>query len=189
MSQKNTVFILSGPAWAGKNTIWDLTLPECRDHIEESISTTSRPIRAGEQDWREYHFVTRDTFEEKIWNWDFLEYATVHTNLYGSTQSELDRIISSGRHPIYIIEPQGMIQIKPVLESRGYRVVTVFLLPPSIEEMQRRLKHRGTETEESFQIRLNTAIWEFTQQDLYDFKIVNDDLEKAKEELLAILQS
>jgi guanylate kinase len=80
-----------------------------------------------------------------------------------------------------------MIQLRPILEERGYEVVTIFILPPSIEEMQHRLRNRGTETEESFQIRLATAMEELTQQDLYDLCIVNDDLEVAKNELLDIL--
>jgi guanylate kinase len=80
-----------------------------------------------------------------------------------------------------------MLQIKPILLDRGYKVVTIFLLPPSLEELQKRLRNRGTETEESYQIRLNTAIGELAQQDLYDFQIINDDIEKAKEELLTIL--
>ncbi len=131
--------------------------------------------------------MTKEEFEKKIHAGEFLEYAVVHTFYYGSTKSELERIIRLEKTPIYIIEPQGMIHLKPLLENEGYTVVTIFLLPPSIEEMKRRLRDRGTETEEQFQIRLATAMTEFEQQDFYDIRIVNDDLEKTKEELLAIL--
>lgn len=135
----------------------------------------------------DYHFVSKEEFEKKIHAGDFLEYAVVHTFYYGSTKSELERILALGKNPIYIIEPQGMVHLKPLLEDAGYKVVTIFLLPPSIEEMKRRLHNRGSETEEQFQIRLATAMTEFEQQDLYDIKIVNDDLDKAKEELYRIL--
>lgn len=186
MSQ-NTVFILSGPAGAGKNTIWEAIYNDCKDFIEESISTTTRTPRDGEIHGVAYHFITKEAFEAKIHAWDFLEYAVVHTNYYGSEKSELDRITKLWKTPLYIIEPQGMIHLKPLLEDAGYRVITIFLLPPSIDEMKRRLHQRWTETQEQFEIRLATALTELEQQDLYDKKIVNDDLDTACKELKNIL--
>lgn len=183
------VFILSGPAWVGKNTLWNLAKTECENIIEESTSMTSRQIRPSELDGREYHFVSKEIFEEKIHGWAFLEYALVHTNYYGSPKSELVRITGKWKSPIYIIEPQGMIHLKPLLEDEWYKVVTIFLLPPSLDELKKRLKGRGTETEEQFQIRLATAITEFEQQDLYDMKLINDDIFEAKKQLLQILQN
>jgi guanylate kinase len=184
--KKKKVFILSGPAWVWKNTVWNALEPLCSGFIEESISTTTRtPIRAGEVDGVNYHFVTKEVFEKKIHAQEFLEYAVVHTFYYGSTKSELDRITKNGKTPIYIIEPQGMTHIKPILEDMGYEVITIFLLPPSLEEMKRRLHQRGTESEEQYQIRLATAMTELEQQDFYDIRIVND---RTIEELLAILK-
>ena len=187
MSEKK-VFILSGPAWAGKNTVWDHIAQTCNDTIEESISVTTRPIRVGEIDGKHYHFISEEEFKKKIEVGDLIEYAVTHTFYYWSTYSELDRINQSGKSPIYIIDVKWMKNLKSLLENKWYTVVTIFLLPPSIEEMKRRLRNRGTESEEQFQIRLATAMTEFEQQDFYDIRIVNDDLEKTTQELLAILR-
>lgn len=183
------IFILSWPAWVGKNTLWNIVRPLSSTYIEESISTTTRtPMRVWEQNGVDYYFVSKGEFEKKIHAGEFLEYAVVHTFYYGSTKRELERINRLWKTPIYIIEPQWMIHLKPLLEDEWYQVVTIFLLPPSLEEMKRRLRNRGTESEEQFQIRLATAMTEFEQQEFYDIRIVNDDLEKTKNELLAILK-
>lgn len=179
---------MSWPAGVGKNTLWNAIRQECEDFLEESVSATSRSPRAWEIDGREYHFLSKEAFENMIHDHAFLEYAIVHTNYYGSPKSELLRIEKNGKTPIYIIEPQWMTHIKPILEEMGYEVVTIFLLPPSLEELKKRIKNRWTETEEQFQIRLATAMTEFEQQEFYDIRIVNDDLEKTKNELIAILK-
>lgn len=184
--KKNTVFILSGPAWAGKTTIWQ-AIEKDAPTIEKVITTTSRPIRDSETNGIDYHFISKPEFEAKIHTGDLIEYAIVHTNYYGSTYSELDRIIQNNTSPIYIIEPQGMVHLKPLLEDKWYTVITIFLLPPSIDELKKRLHGRGTETLEQFEIRLATALTEIEQQDFYDIKIVNNDLEVASKELLDIV--
>lgn len=114
---KKNIFILSGPAGVGKTTIWE----EIQNNVPEIakiITTTSRDIRPGEENGIHYHFLSRNDFEAKIKDGDFIEYATVHTNLYGSTFSELERILSENKNPLYIIEPQGMMSIKPILEEK-----------------------------------------------------------------------
>lgn len=115
MSRK--IYILSGPAGVGKTTIWH-NIESRVPHIAKIITTTTRNIRDGESDGVDYHFLSRDEFEAKIAAGDLIEYAAVHANLYGSTYSELERIISLDKSPIYIIEPQGMIHIKPLLEAK-----------------------------------------------------------------------
>ncbi len=180
------IFIFSGPAWVGKTTLWHLVewhLP----HVKKVITTTSRTRRDGEIDGEHYHFISREAFEAKIVSWDLIEYAIVHTNYYGSTHTELERIVNHWDNPIYIIEPQGMIHLKPLLEKEWYTVVTIFLLPPSLDELKRRLHNRGTETPEQFEIRLATALAELEQQEFYDIRLVNHDLEITKEEFIAIL--
>lgn len=184
---QKTVFILSGPAGVGKTTIWQ----EIRNNtpqIEKIITTTSRNPREWEINWVDYYFLSKAEFEAKIKTQEFIEYAIVHTNFYGSTFAELERILNLNKNPLYIIEPQWMVHIKPILEEKWYEVKTIFLLPPSIDELKNRLAKRWTETEEQYNIRLATALYELEQQDFYDIKIINDDLEKAKSELIKIFE-
>lgn len=115
--KNNTVFIFSGPAGVGKTTLWHL-IEKDAPTIEKVITTTSRPIRENEINGIHYHFITRSEFEAKIHTGDLIEYAIVHTNYYGSTFSELNRIIQNKKSPIYIIEPQGMVHLKPLLEDK-----------------------------------------------------------------------
>ena len=188
MENKKKVFILSGPAGAGKNTLWDLLKPLCKDFIEESISMTTRSPRIWEIDWKHYHFITEVLFQDMIEQWHFLEYARVHSWYYGSPKSELERITNSWKSPIYIIDVQWTFLLKPLLEKEGYRVITIFLTPPSIEIMKERIRSRGSETEADFQIRLESAIKEFAQKYLYDTVVINDNLEKTKNELFSLLK-
>lgn len=183
---KKTVFILSGPAGVGKTTLWH-EIEHDTPHVEKVVTTTSRMRREWEIEWQHYYFISRKDFEETITKEWLIEYAIVHTNYYGSTDSELSRIMELWKSPLYIIEPQWMVHLKPLLESRGYTVVTIFLLPPSLDELKKRLHLRGTETEEQFQIRLATAMHELEQQEFYDIRLVNDELEKTKMELRTIL--
>ena len=184
--KKNKIFILSGPAWVGKTTLWH-GIEKDAHHLEKIVTTTSRPIRTTETNGIDYHFLSKLEFESKINTGDLIEYAIVHTNYYGSTYSELDRIIQENKSPIYIIEPQWMVHLKPLLEDKWYIVVTIFLLPPSIEELKKRLQERGTETPQQFEIRVATALTELEQQDFYDIKIINNDIKTAQIELLNIL--
>lgn len=182
---QKTVYILSGPAWVGKTTLWHAVETEL-SHIEKIVTTTSRPMREGEIHGKDYYFLEKSLFEKKIRHKQFIEYAVVHTNFYGSTHEELQRIIDAEKSPLYIIEPQGMIHLKPLLENEWYSVKTIFILPPSLEILQERLAKRGTETEDQFRIRLATAVSELEQQDFYDTKIINDDFAATTQALIAL---
>ncbi len=116
-----------------------------------------------------------------------IEYAIVHGTYYGSKFDALDQVIQSGKNPVYIIEPKGMITIKPILEAKWYTVRTIFILPPSEEALIERLKWRGTETDEEHEIRKQTTLEEMAKKDIYDFHIINDDLDEATQKLLSIL--
>lgn len=118
-----------------------------------------------------------------------IEYALVHGNYYGSTYGELTRIIELGKYPLYIVDPQGMVHLKPLLQNRNYTVQTFFLLPPSIEELRTRLSGRGTEQTSHLELRLANALVEMEEQDFYDHKIINVTLEKTIETLASIIFS
>lgn len=185
---KKTVFILSGPAWVWKTTLWH-EIEHDTQNVEKIITTTSRSIRAGEKEGVHYYFLTKQQFEQKIEDDGFIEYAIVHTNYYGSTKDELTRIRENKKNPLYIIEPQWMVHLKPLLEKEGYRVITIFLLPPSLDILKKRLRERGTETQEQYETRLATALTELEQQDFYDIRIINDDIETSKKQLQDIFSS
>lgn len=118
-----------------------------------------------------------------------IEYALVHGNYYGSTFGELERIVELGKYPLYIVDPQGMIHLKPVLEHRAYTVQTFFLLPPSIEELRYRLSGRGTEQSDHLELRLANALVEMEEKSFYDHQIVNSHLEETLDILASIIFS
>lgn len=181
------VFIISGSAGVGKNTLWERVAPLCREKIERVITMTSRSPRPQEKDGVDYYFTSPEVFEENIREGKMIEYAIVHETYYGSTFDALDHVMKSGKNPVYIIEPKGMVAIKPVLEAKWYTVRTIFILPPSEEALIERLKWRGTETDEEHEIRKQTTLEEMKKKDMYDFHIINDDLNEATQKLLSIL--
>ena len=142
MSENPPILILSGPSGVGKTTVWETLCARYADRLEKIVTTTTRPKRDGEIEGKHYYFFSCNTFEACIDSGDMIEYALVHGNYYGSTLAELERITKLGKYPFYIIDPQGMVHLKPLLQHRGYTVQTFFLLPPSIEELRLRLSGR-----------------------------------------------
>ena len=144
-------------------------------------------MREGEVDGVHYYFLSREDFQSRIDSGDMIEYALVHGNYYGSTFGELNRIVGLGKYPLYIVDPQGMVHLKPILQKRGYIVQTFFLLPPSIDELRTRLSGRGTEHTSHLELRLANALVEMEEQDFYDHKIINTTLEDTLETLASII--
>lgn len=177
--QQNTILILSGPSGVGKTTVYEILQERLRSRLEKIITTTTREKRSGEIEGKHYYFLTRAEFQCRIDSGDMIEYALVHGNYYGSTFRELERIVKLGKYPLYIVDPQGMIHLKPLLQNRKYTVQTFFLLPPSIEELRIRLSERGTEATDHLELRLANAMVEMEEQDFYDHKIVNVNLEET----------
>jgi len=178
------LIILSSPSGAGKTTLTRMLLGGCSE-LRFSVSHTTRPPRANEVDGGDYHFVDRTGFLELVAQGAFLEWAEVHGNLYGTSMAEVEsaRSTSGCRGMIFDIDYQGARQIK----SKVTDVVAIFILPPSMQELQRRLRDRASETEETLQRRFAVAKREIEHYALFDYLIVNDDIQRAFDELRSVV--
>ncbi len=177
----NKLFVLSAPSGTGKNTLLKILLKEM-DNIEESVSYTTRAPRSDETDGVEYFFVSKEEFEKRIQENDFLEYANVFGNYYGTSKSQVNGILAKNKHAILVIDTQGAMKVK-----QKFPAVLIFVLPPSLEELRRRLQERNTEDEQTIEKRLSWAKKEIEKKDAYDYVIINDQLKKAYQELKSII--
>ncbi|MBU3914141.1 guanylate kinase [bacterium] len=181
---KSKLFVISAPSGTGKTTIIKsskLLLPE----LTLSISHTTRLPRKGEKESVDYFFVSKEEFKKMIDNQEFIEWAEVHGNFYGTSKKHIDSSVNNGKIVVLDIDVQGAMQIKKLQDRQA---VFIFFNPPSIEELARRLESRGTETEESLKKRINNAKNELAFKDQYDYIITNDDLEKAVKEFLETIK-
>ncbi len=176
------VFVVSAPSGTGKTTLNTRLMKEF-PNVEISISHTTRTIRTGEVDGESYHFVAKEDFQQMIRRGLMLEWADVFGNLYGTSRSEIDRIFAKNHHVLLEIDVQGCRSVVNQLAE----AVTVFILPPSVEELWRRLEGRGTDKLADRWRRLVTAKQEIEVGHLYEHFIVNDDREKAYQELKRVL--
>jgi len=179
------ILILSGPSGAGKSTIIEKASDRIGDYYF-SISTTTRKPRIGEIDGVDYHFTDRETFEQEIADGEFLEYATVHGNYYGTSLKPVREALSEGKLVIFDIDVQGH---KLAREKMGDIITSAFITPPSLSELERRLRLRCTDNEEVIQQRLKNAKDEIKEIGEYDFVIINDDLDRASEEFVDIARA
>ena len=177
------LLILSSPSGAGKTTLTRLLLEQCPE-LRFSVSHTTRAPRSNEVDGRDYHFVDRPGFEKLVAEGAFLEWAEVHGNLYGTSIAEIDRAraVPGCAGMIFDIDYQGARQIRSKVDD----VVAVFILPPSMAELERRLRGRASETEEAVRRRYAVAEREIEHYALFDYVIVNDDVRRALDELRSI---
>lgn len=176
--------ILSAPSGGGKTTIAKRLLKE-RSDLGYSVSCTTRPRRPNERDGIDYHFLTREQFLERKANGEFAECAEVHGNLYGTLRSEIQRILSSGRHVIMDIDVQGARQMRAAFPES----VTIFLIPPAAEVLLDRLEGRKTESPEQLAARLHSALHELRSVDEYQYVVVNDDLDQAVQRVSSIIDA
>ena len=179
---KGKLLGLSGPSGVGKGTVLG-ELMKRRSDMCFSVSATTRQPREGEVDGVNYFFVTKERFEEMIRNNELLEYAQFVSNSYGTPRAYVEQQLERGMNVILDIEVQGARNIVNMIPD----AVSVYMIPPSYEELEKRLRGRGTETEEQIQGRLQTAINEARAADFYRYIIVNDNLETAVNELDAIM--
>ncbi len=177
------LFIVSAPSGTGKTTLCNALLEKFGDIIY-SVSTTTREPREGELEGSDYFFVTRDEFVEGIGKEDWVEWAEVHGNYYGTSYEFLDSSMLSGKDVLLDIDVQGAVQI---LEKYP-EAVTIFIMPPTIEILRERLEKRGTDSNEVIEKRLENAVKEISRKDTYSHVIVNDRLEEAVKELTAVFE-
>ena len=186
MSEKRhgMLIVLSGPSGSGKGTIIK-SLLAARDDTVLSISMTTRAPRPGELDGVHYHFVTREQFEQTIAEDGFLEYAAYNGNYYGTPEAPIRRWLSEGKNVILEIEVQGA---EKVMDHRS-DLVSIFITIPSVEELERRLRGRGTETDEVIRGRMETARYELTRAFRYQYVVLNDEVELATGRINTIIDA
>lgn len=177
------LFVVSGPSGAGKGTVVRGVLQE-RPDIFLSVSATTRPARAGEVDGSDYHFVSRDEFARMREQGEFLEWAQVYDNFYGTPRSAVDRALAGGRDVIAELDIQGALMVKRARPD----AILIFIEPPSLEDLAPRLRGRGTEDPGALARRLQAAYDEVKKKEAYDHVVVNDDPDEAAAELLRILE-
>ncbi len=188
------MLVVSAPSGAGKSTLCDRLVAEF-PNISYSVSCTTRTPRGEEEDGVHYYFLSKKEFKERIKNGEFLEHAKVHGNFYGTLEDTVLFAMEEGRHVLLDIDVQGAAQIREALVRldprhpirRGF--TDIFILPPSHEELEKRLRGRGTDKDSVIKKRLATAIEEMGQAQKYSLQIVNDDLDTAYAELKAVIRS
>lgn len=180
---KGLLIVVSGPSGCGKGTVLAEILKN--DNIFYSVSATTRSPRPGEVDGVNYRFLTKDKFEELIDSDGMLEYAEYCGNYYGTPRKPVEDMLSEGKHVILEIEVQGAMKIM----EKCPNAVFVFILPPSLKELRRRLNKRGTETEDVIEKRLGEAAGEIKQAYKYDYTVINGELSDAVDDLKAIIRA
>lgn len=176
------LIIIVAPSGTGKSTMIK-RLKNDFSSIVESVSFTTRPIRAGEVDGKSYYFISREEFLEMQKRDEFLESAEVHGNFYGTSKNFVKKSLEEGKHLLFDLDVQGTDSIKKYF---GKEANAIFISPPSVEELEKRLRHRGTENTQVINLRLMNAQKELLRKNDYDFLIYNDDIENAYRKLYEI---
>ena len=179
--KKGKLIVISGASGVGKGTVLGIMMEKRKD-LSFSVSATTRPPRPGEIDGVHYYFITREKFEAMIAAGEFLEYDAHAANYYGTPRAQAEEKQSHG--PVLLdIEPKGAKQVK----EKAPDAVLIFIMPPSVQELERRLRGRGDTSEEQIQMRMERATWEMEQRVWYDHVVVNDDPERCAQKILKII--
>ena len=183
MMKKGGIFVISGPSGSGKNSVYE-GLKALDPDIVQTVSVTTRKPRLGERNGVDYYFETVPEFKRRIDNGEFVEYVTYGGNCYGTLKSEVRRLSELGRTVVLVIEVRGAMNIKQAFPE----AVAIFIEPPSMEELIRRITKRGDNTETEIAMRLKIAQDEMTYKDKYDYCVVNDDLDACVKAVYQIMQ-
>ena len=194
MKTKPLFIVMSAPSGCGKSTLIDMLLQEYHD-IVYSISCTTREPRGEEEDGLDYHFLAKERFEELVGQGAFIEYAKVHDNYYGTLKAPIEEVLAEGNSMILDIDVQGAAKVREYVRNLpnndplkiGY--VDIFILPPDMEELRRRLEGRGTDSQEVIERRLVNAKGEIARAGEYMFKVTNDDLAIAYKRLCDLIDA
>jgi len=181
---QGSLFILSAPSGAGKTSLVNklLTLDS---HIQVSVSTTTRAIRPGEEIGVNYHFIDVDAFKKQVAEQDFLEHAEVFGNFYGTSKTTVEEKLAEGKDVILEIDWQGAQQVRKLIPE----AISIFILPPSLSELERRLTGRGTDSQEIIDGRMSEAVNEMKHYHEFDYIVINNHFETALKELHSIFQA
>ncbi len=173
------MIVICAPSGTGKSTLIN-RLKSDHPELEWSVSCTTRPIRAGEKNGKDYHFISKEEFEEQIKKDQFIEWAKVHSNYYGTSKIFVSQGLQEGRRMLFDLDVQGADAMKKIY---GHQAQVIFIEPPSVDELEKRLRLRGTDSEQVINERVENAKNELARKNDYDFLIMNDDVEKAYQQL------
>ena len=180
---KGKLIVISGASGVGKGTVLALAMEKRKD-LSFSVSATTRDPRPGEVDGKHYFFISKECFEEMIKNDEFLEYDAHAANYYGTLKGQAEAKMKTG-HVLLDIEPKGAAQVRKAAPD----ATLIFIMPPSMEELERRLRGRGDTSEEQIALRMERAVWEMEQRTWYDHVVVNDDANRCADEILSIISN
>jgi len=180
--EKGILIVISGPSCAGKGSVCKIICRKNPD-LRLSISETTRQPRNSEKHGREYFYISKESFEERIKKGQYLEYATVYENYYGTPKDYVENLLESGFDVILEIDIQGAAKVRTNYKEGIY----IFIVPPSMQELRRRIEERGTESKEQMEMRLNCAYEEMKNADDYSYIVINDDLNDAAQRVQSII--
>lgn len=185
-SLQHKIIILTAPSGAGKTSVKSRLLNTLKKELSFSVSATTRKMRGNEKEGVDYHFINEEAFKELVATNSFVEWEMVYQGLYyGTTIAEINRIWGEGKVPVLDIDVKGALNVK---KKYGNDVLSIFIEPPSIEVLKERLIKRGTDSEENILMRINKAGEEISYKSMFDRVVLNDDIERASSEVVALVQ-
>ena len=183
---KGKLVIISAPSGSGKTTLVNYLMDKDLD-LEFSVSVTTREPRNNEKYGKHYYFITADEFRKRIRKGDFVEWEEVYRDqYYGTPREEIERIFRKGKNVLFDVDVKGGIKLKNIF---GHKALSVFIMPPSVGELEKRLILRGTESPEKIKMRANKALEEMELADCFDFTVINDRLEQARKDFYTIIKN